>query len=150
MRGALAIVTTVRWDAMDADAATDERGTGVRRNRLGPTPRCRREVQRQPTLPEGDGVTKSRVIRTISYKPQSRCVREAGVFTAEPVCCVGSISICNTPARPRVQRALGLPRALFVSRANDMQNFGRYTPRERSSSSRPSPGTTDQRTNIVN
>src|SRR5947209_20407406 len=114
MRGALAIVTTVRWDAMDADAATDERGTGVRRNRLGPTPRCRREVQRQPTLPEGDGVTKSRVIRTISYKPQSRCVREAGVFTAEPVCCVGSISICNTPARPRVQRAPGLPRALFT------------------------------------
>jgi hypothetical protein len=25
-RGAIAIVTTVRWDAMDAKAATDERG----------------------------------------------------------------------------------------------------------------------------
>ena len=68
-RGAIAIVTTVRWDAMDADAATDERGTCVRRNRLGPTPRCRRQVQGRPTLPESDGVTKSRVTRTISYKP---------------------------------------------------------------------------------
>jgi len=29
-RGAIAIVTTVRWDAMDADAATDERGKSVR------------------------------------------------------------------------------------------------------------------------
>jgi hypothetical protein len=44
---------------------------------------------------------------------------------------VGSISLCNTPARPRVQRAPGLPHALYVSRANEMQNFGRYAPRER-------------------
>jgi hypothetical protein len=29
-RGAIAIVTTVRWDAMDAKAATDERGKSVR------------------------------------------------------------------------------------------------------------------------
>src|ERR1700712_4414028 len=49
--------------------ATDERGTCVRRNRLGPTPRCRRQVRRRPTLPESDGVTKSRVTRTITYKP---------------------------------------------------------------------------------
>ncbi len=29
-RGAIAIVTTVRWDAVDAKAATDERGKSVR------------------------------------------------------------------------------------------------------------------------
>jgi hypothetical protein len=29
-RGAIAIVTTVRWDAVDAKAATDERGPSVR------------------------------------------------------------------------------------------------------------------------
>src|ERR1700710_2055656 len=29
---------------------------------------------------------------------------------------VGSISFCNTPARPRVQRAPGLPRALYSFR----------------------------------
>jgi len=37
-------VTTMRRDAIDADAATDERGVSVRRNRLGPTPRCWRQV----------------------------------------------------------------------------------------------------------
>jgi hypothetical protein len=39
-RGAIAIVTTVRWDAMDAKAATDERGMSVRRSRVGLTSRC--------------------------------------------------------------------------------------------------------------
>src|SRR5882724_3682111 len=43
---------------------------------------------------------------------------------------VGSIFLCNTPARPRVQRAPGLPHALYLSRANEMQNFGRDAPRE--------------------
>ncbi len=38
---------------------------------------------------------------------------------------VGSISFCNTPARPRVQRAPGLPCALFSSRANEMQASGK-------------------------
>jgi len=38
--GRLAIVTNVRWDAVDAKAATDERGLSVRRRRVVLAPRC--------------------------------------------------------------------------------------------------------------
>ena len=68
-RGALAIVTTcggMRWTRRLRQTSA---AFHVRRNRLGPTPRCRRQVRGLPTRPEGDGVTKSRVTRTISYKP---------------------------------------------------------------------------------
>src|SRR3954464_9179875 len=47
-RGAIAIVTNVRWDAVDARAATDERGLSVRRNRVVLTPRCWRQVAQGP------------------------------------------------------------------------------------------------------
>ena len=42
--GRIAIVTNARWDAVDAKAATDERGFGVRQKRVVPTPRCWRQV----------------------------------------------------------------------------------------------------------
>src|SRR3954453_119193 len=42
--GRLAIVTNVRWDAMDAKVTTDERGLSVRQNRVVLTPRCWRQV----------------------------------------------------------------------------------------------------------
>ena len=38
------IVTNVGRDAVDADAATDERGLSVRRSRVVLTPRCWRQV----------------------------------------------------------------------------------------------------------
>jgi len=40
MRGALANVTNARWDAVDADGATDVRAGGVRRSRVVRAPRC--------------------------------------------------------------------------------------------------------------
>src|SRR3954463_14964533 len=46
--GRIAIVTNVRWDAVDARAATDERGLSVRRNRVVLTPRCWRQVAQGP------------------------------------------------------------------------------------------------------
>src|ERR1700675_5106672 len=51
--GRLAIVTNARWDAVDAKAATDERGGCVRRNRVVLTPRCWRQVSW--IYPRGDG-----------------------------------------------------------------------------------------------
>src|ERR1700682_4864210 len=58
-RGALAIVANEGQGAVDAKAATDERGTCVRRNRLGPTPRCWRQVGEEPTLLSDDGGKKA-------------------------------------------------------------------------------------------
>ena len=43
-RGAIAIVTNVRWDAVDAECATDEWAYRVRRSRVVLTPRCWRQV----------------------------------------------------------------------------------------------------------
>ena len=45
-RGALAIATDVRCDAMDARAATDVCGSNVRRSRVVRAPRCWRQVSR--------------------------------------------------------------------------------------------------------
>src|ERR1700709_39534 len=41
------------------EAATDERGACVRRNRLGPTPRCWRQVRERLTLRVDDGGKKA-------------------------------------------------------------------------------------------
>jgi hypothetical protein len=42
--GRLAIVTNARWDAVDAEAATDERGGCGRRSRVVLAPRCWRQA----------------------------------------------------------------------------------------------------------
>src|ERR1700709_1438647 len=106
---------------MDAGAATDERGKSVRRNRLGPTPRCRRQLLKKLALPRGDGVTKSRVTRTISYKPYCHCVGEAGVFTAEPVCSWAAYAFA-TRLRDRGCSAHPVfPAPSLLKRANEMQ-----------------------------
>src|SRR3981189_783000 len=58
-RGALAIVANEGQGAMDAKAATDAAGTCVRRKRLGPTPRCWRQVGEELTLLSDDGGKKA-------------------------------------------------------------------------------------------
>ena len=62
MRGAIAIVTNVGRDAVDADAATDERSLSVRRSRVVLTPRCWRQVFEKLT-PLGDDGGKRAVHR---------------------------------------------------------------------------------------
>jgi hypothetical protein len=66
--GRVAIVTNARWDAVDAEAATDERGRCGRRNRVVLTPRCWRQVVW--SYPRGDGDNKAghRGERAISRK----------------------------------------------------------------------------------
>src|SRR3954469_8854097 len=54
-RGAIAIVTNVRWDAVDAEVATDERGLSVRQNRVVLTPRRWCQAREKQTPLRGDG-----------------------------------------------------------------------------------------------
>jgi len=64
--------------------------------------------------------------RVISCKPLRR---EGRIASAEPVCSC-AFSCCLLHARPRVQRAPGLPCALFRWRAEVQANLGHIVPRE--------------------
>jgi hypothetical protein len=81
--GRLAIVTNARWDAVDAKAATDERGRCGRRSRVVLAPRCWRQVvwnvcaATVATKPVTGESTKETV------KPLRR---EGRMLSAEPVC----------------------------------------------------------------
>ena len=83
MRGGSRSSRTLRWDAVDAGRATDERARGGRRRRVVLAPR--RWCQVPGKLPGGDGGKKAvrREEHVISRKPLRR---EGRVFSAEPVC----------------------------------------------------------------
>jgi hypothetical protein len=55
MRGALANVRNARWDAVDADGASDVRAGGVRRSRVVLVSRCWHQVRERRKLLSGDG-----------------------------------------------------------------------------------------------
>jgi len=92
--------------------ATDERGRCVRRNRAGPTPRCWRQVG-------GDESFQGRWWQESRSPGRPRISRKA-IAWGRPVCSPlnlyarGRISLCILPMRPRVQRASGLPCALYL------------------------------------
>jgi len=65
--GALAIVTDVGRDAVDADSAQDERAASGRRNRVVLTPRRWRQACR--SRPAGDSDKKARSLGRARYKP---------------------------------------------------------------------------------
>ena len=67
-RGALAIVTDVGQDAVDAGAATDARGTGVRRNRVVLAPEAGAKFLGNRFLRD-DGGKRARLTGEITYKP---------------------------------------------------------------------------------
>src|ERR1700675_824820 len=66
--GRVAIVTNARWDAVDAKAATDERGRCGRRSRVVLTPRCWRQVSWIYSRGDGGKQAGHRGERAISCK----------------------------------------------------------------------------------
>ena len=68
LRGALAIVTNVGRGAVDADAATDARGSSVRRNRVVLAPEAGAQFLRNKFLRD-DGGNRARLTGEITYKP---------------------------------------------------------------------------------
>src|SRR5665647_2851447 len=67
MRGGSRSSRTLRWDAVDAKRARDERARGGRRSRVVLTPRRWREVGGK--YPAGDGGKKARSPGRARYKP---------------------------------------------------------------------------------
>ena len=130
MRGALAIVTNVRRDVVDAGSRLTSVAFAygeivwVRRPDAG------------VKFEGGQRCPRAMVSRKAGSPGRSRISRKA-IAWGRPACCQLNlyargqhIFLCNTPARPRVQRAPGLPHALYVLRVDEMQNFGQMMPRE--------------------
>jgi hypothetical protein len=127
--GRLAIVTNVRWDAVDANAATDERSSTRTAKSCGPgapmlalslvdRASARRRWQESPVTEES---TKETV------KPSRR---ESRIASAGPVCSCAFLSH-KLHTRPRVQRAPGFPCALRSRGREEIDaNLGRFTSRE--------------------
>src|SRR5437879_6094163 len=67
LKGALAIVTNVGRDAVDADSVQDERAASGRRNRVVLTPRRWRQASR--SRPAGDSGKTARSLGRARYKP---------------------------------------------------------------------------------
>ena len=99
-RGASAIVTNVGRGAVDAEAATDERGLSVRQRRVVLTPRGWRRRWQQCMAHRGERVISRKAIA----QGMSDCLRC-------PVCSCAHF-LCTLRMRPRVQRASGIPCAL--------------------------------------
>ena len=110
-RGALAIVTTWDGDAVDAEAATDERGGRVRQRRVVLTSRCWRQALKKLTLPRGDG-GKRAVLRGELVISRKAIAQGMSDVLRCPVCSCAHF-LCTLRMRPRVQRASGIPCALY-------------------------------------
>src|SRR5947209_4177278 len=96
---------------------TDERGLSVRRSRVVLTPRCWRQVLRKLTLLRGDGGKKAghRGELEVSRKTIAQGRPECFRWTCMLVCAFLKMHL---HARPRVQRAPGLPCALNLCRGH--------------------------------
>jgi hypothetical protein len=107
-------------------------GVRGRRSRVVLTPRWLVSSSREAHASLGATVTNKLWSRRgehgISRKPSRR---EGRIASAEPVCSCAPFSLLMH-ARPRVQRAPGLPCALFIQRGpTNLQKLGRNAPRER-------------------
>jgi len=124
-RGALRTSRNARWDAMDAEFAKDDRKRLRTAKSCGPdAPMAGVKFARSSRFLRATVTNKlwsRRGEHGISRKPLRR---EGRSVSAEPVC---SCAFFYLPLhmRLRVQRAPGLPCALFILGANDFAKLGR-------------------------
>jgi hypothetical protein len=95
---------------VDAKAATDERGWCVRRSRVVLTPRCWRQVGGSSPADDGGKRAVHRGEHVISRKTIAQGMSDV---LRCPVCSCAHFP-CTLRMRPRVQRASGIPCALFL------------------------------------
>ena len=108
--GALAIVATRDGDAVDAKAATDERGRRVRQRRVVLTSRCWRQCSWRQQL-SGRYGGKRAVLRGEHAISRKAIAQGMSDVLRCPVCSCAHF-LCTLRMRPRVQRASGIPCAL--------------------------------------
>ena len=125
MRGALANVRNARWDAVDADGASDVRAGGVRRSRVVLVSRCWHQARGKRKFLAGDG-GKRAVLRG-EHEASRKAIAQGRPGCSACTCMlVCAFLVRKLHTGPRVQRAPGLPCALIFSRGQQtMQNSGK-------------------------
>src|SRR4029077_20840002 len=123
----IAIVTNVRWDAVDASSVrqTSARQSG-RRSRVVLAPRCWRQALQKYLQGDGGNKAGRRGERGISRKTIAQ--GKPGCLRC-PVCSCAHF-LCTLHTRPRVQRAPGFPCALCYRGREIHANLGRSASRE--------------------
>src|SRR4029079_11707271 len=116
-------------DAVDAKAATDERGLSVRQRRVVLTSRCWRQCTWRQ-LPSGRHGGKRAVLRGDHVISRKAIAQGMSDVLRCPVCSCAH-SFYPLHMRPRVQRASGIPCALFLKRAKSAQQPSGATRREK-------------------
>ena len=106
------IVTIVGRVAVDAEAATDERGLSVRQRRVVLTSRCWRQCTWRQQLSGRDG-GKRAVLRGDHVISRKATAQGMSDVLRCPVCSCAHF-LCTRRMRPRVQRASGIPCALWI------------------------------------
>jgi len=112
--GRFAIVTDVGRDAVDADGAFDEWRRRGRQSRVVLTPRRWRQVSQDVRNPRGDGGKKARSPGRARRKPLKPLRGECRIASAALYARVRFLRSLH--ARPRMQRASGIPCALVIER----------------------------------
>jgi hypothetical protein len=114
--GRIMIVTNVGRGAVDAGSADNERRESVRRSRVVLTPRCWRQVC--GSSPVDDGGKKAGHQGELEVSRKAIAQGMSDVLRC-PVCSCAHF-LCTLRMRPRVQRASGIPCALFVWRGREI------------------------------
>ena len=115
---------------MDAGSADNERHESVRQRRVVPTPRCWRQCSwRQQSSGRYGG--KRAVLRGDHVISRKAIAQGMSDVLRCPVCSCAHF-LCTLRMRPRVQRASGIPCALFsIEGERNPADLGRNAPRER-------------------
>jgi len=109
--GRIMIATNVGRAAVDAGNADNERRESVRQRRVVPTPRCWRQGREKLTLLTGDGGKRAVHRGELAISRKTTAQGMSDVLRC-PVCSCAHF-LCTLRMRPRVQRASGIPCALF-------------------------------------
>ncbi len=116
-----------RWDAVDAEAATDERGRCGRRSRVVLAPRCWRQVGGKYPADDGGKKAGHRGERDISRKPLRG---EGRSVSAEPVCSCAFSFVHVAHETAGAARTRSSLRPLRFTRVERDAKLGRIAPRE--------------------
>jgi hypothetical protein len=117
------IVTIVGRVAVDAGSADNERHESVRQRRVVPTPRRWRQCtwRQQPSGRDGGKRAVLRGDHVISRKAIAQGMSDV---LRCPVCSCAH-SLCTLRMRPRVQRASGIPCALWIGEGEEISSKAR-------------------------
>jgi hypothetical protein len=129
MRGALANVTNARWDAVDADGASDVRAGCVRRSRVVLMSRCWHQAQERRKFLTGDG-GKRAVLRG-EHEVSRKAIAQGRPGCSACTCMLVCSFVCANRTRERGCSVHPVfPAPSMFRRDKEHANLGRSAPRD--------------------